>query len=256
MSIEIICMSFFIYSFLGWVHESTICSIASSKHCFVNRGFLLGPYCPIYGVGALVCYELLGSIESPLALMICAMILCSAIEYCTGYCLEKLFNEKWWDYSDFPFQLHGRICLYGALLFGILSLVICRVLQPTLIWILSMIEPEFLRWISSALAFFFTADAIYAFAARKNPDKSLSLLHRELFDMTNQSMETLSDHLIDNIPPQLQQLNSRIDLQLKISAINSKLKEIQLPTAVFRSCHYYVMLRIKEYVDNVIDKFN
>ena len=104
---------FFIYSFLGWVCECIYCGVPAKK--FINRGFLAGPYCPIYGCGALaVIYTLTPFSDNVVILFGMGVIVTSALEYITSYMMEKLFHTKWWDYSKHPFNIHGRICLKNS----------------------------------------------------------------------------------------------------------------------------------------------
>lgn len=120
---------FFCYSFLGWFTETAYCGIAQ-KH-FTNRGFLSGPLCPVYGFGALLVIYLLEPLsENLLALFVGGMLLTSILEYLTGWLLETIFHTKWWDYSQHRFQIHGRVCLLNATLFGILAVIVVRLLHP------------------------------------------------------------------------------------------------------------------------------
>lgn len=109
---------FFIFSILGWLAESISCSLIEKK-LVLNRGFFIGPYCPIYGVGAtcLVLFILPYVEDSFLVFTISAFGAC-VLEYVTSFLMEKIFNARWWDYSDKPFNLNGRICLETAFLFG------------------------------------------------------------------------------------------------------------------------------------------
>ena len=98
---------FIIYSFLGWLYESILCSITGKK--LVNRGFLNGPVCPVYGFGALlIVLVFYGKETSLLPLFLSSMVLTSVVEYFTAVLLEKLFHARWWDYSGRPFNIHGR----------------------------------------------------------------------------------------------------------------------------------------------------
>ena len=107
---------FTIYSLLGWVCESTYCSILAKK--LINRGFLNGPFCPIYGVGALLIVKLLSPFSHNLVILFFAsLLLTSLLEYLTGFAMEKLFHAKWWDYSHRRFNIQGRVCLGNALIF-------------------------------------------------------------------------------------------------------------------------------------------
>ena len=113
---------FIVYAFLGWVCEDIYCGIGKRK--FINRGFLYGPYCPIYGFGALlVIYPLLMVSKHPIVVFIFGMVLTSILEYITSFVMEKLFATRWWDYSTYPFNINGRICLQNSLLFGLMALV-------------------------------------------------------------------------------------------------------------------------------------
>ena len=126
---------FSVYSMIGWLCESIYCSIPQKR--WINRGFLNGPFCPVYGFGALlilaVLSPLLGVFEFPLELIVLfftATLLTSVLEYVTSVLLEKLFHTSWWDYSNHKYQIHGRVCLMNSLLFGVMSTLVLEVLHP------------------------------------------------------------------------------------------------------------------------------
>lgn len=121
---------FCIYAFTGWLYETVLCSIAERR--WVNRGFLNGPLCPIYGFGALLIILCLSPLkDSPLPLLfIAGAVLTCSLEYFTSYLMEKLFHARWWDYSKRRFNLAGRICLEGALIFGVFSVLMLRIIHP------------------------------------------------------------------------------------------------------------------------------
>lgn len=121
--------NFFLYSFCGWIYESTLVSIQNKT--LVNRGFLNGPIVPIYGAGATVVYMFLSGIPNrPVLIFIIGMLVATVLEYLTSYVMEKLFHAKWWDYSNYKYQFQGRICLLASFLWGFLSLLMMDVLQP------------------------------------------------------------------------------------------------------------------------------
>lgn len=122
---------FILYSMIGWIMETILCSINEKR--LAKRGFLYGPYCPIYGFGAVLCLLLLGRIENPVALFFAAMALCGTLEYITGWLLERLFHQKWWDYSDMPLNLHGRVCLAALIVFGALIVFLLKAMHPFLL---------------------------------------------------------------------------------------------------------------------------
>lgn len=121
---------FFLYSFLGWCCEVIFATLKTGK--FVNRGFLNGPVCPIYGTGvALLLLCLTPLKEYPWAVFFVSVILCSALEFLTGFLLEKIFHKKWWDYSGRKFNIGGFICPEMSLLWGIAAIAVLYGIQPT-----------------------------------------------------------------------------------------------------------------------------
>ena len=129
---------YFLYSFIGWCAE--VCAAAIHKRKFVNRGFVGGPFCPIYGTGAVACAiflpELMGN---PFFLFLGGAILSSFIEFVTGALLEKIFHRKWWDYSDIRFNFEGYVCLRYSLLWGALAVLMIYLADPFLASLLAFI---------------------------------------------------------------------------------------------------------------------
>ena len=122
---------FALISFGGWVYETIYCSVVEGE--FTKRGFLFGPTCPIYGIGALAVWLVLGQISNPIIVFIIGAVLATVIEYSTGLFLERRFKKKWWDYSMFKFNLHGRICPQASAVFGAFSVTSVFVLVPTML---------------------------------------------------------------------------------------------------------------------------
>ena len=123
---------FIVYAVIGWCSEVAYAALDTGK--FVNRGFLNGPYCPIYGFGiSLVIVVLTPLKENLLILYIGSVILTSVIEYITGYLLEKVFHNKWWDYSDKPYNIKGYICLKFSLFWGFACTFIVLVIAGSLL---------------------------------------------------------------------------------------------------------------------------
>ena len=120
---------FAFYSFAGWCVE--VLYYFKNEHKFVNRGFLYGPFCPIYGCGAVSLVVFLDNYKNNIfILFFLAVVLTSVLEYFTGFILEKTFKTKWWDYTDDPFNLHGRVCLLYSLMWGVGEVIIIRVIHP------------------------------------------------------------------------------------------------------------------------------
>jgi uncharacterized membrane protein len=164
-SIELIPLSrlfliFLLYSFIGWCCEVLYVGIFY-EHKFVNRGFLHGPLCPIYGCGGLVVMLLPDEVKSSWAtLFVSTMVLCSVVEYITSWELEKMFNMKWWDYSDHKFNIKGRVCLLNSVLFGIMGIVAVHFAQPVVDHFVFKLNDTVTVYLSTGLAVIFFIDII------------------------------------------------------------------------------------------------
>ena len=131
-TIKIYFLLFLIYSFLGWCMEVCVSLVERKK--FVNRGFLLGPYCPIYGSGAILITLLLNVFkDKPVLLFFMAILVCGILEYLTSFFMEKIFRLIWWDYSKKKFNINGRVCLDTIIPFGILGMIIMYITNPFLL---------------------------------------------------------------------------------------------------------------------------
>ena len=120
---------FIIYAFIGWCTEVAYAALDTGK--FVNRGFLNGPYCPIYGCGVVIVVAALTPLkENLLILFFGSLLLTSVLEYITGFVLEKVFHNKWWDYSNLPFNIHGYVCLKFSILWGLACTFIMKIVHP------------------------------------------------------------------------------------------------------------------------------
>ena len=123
---------FIIYSFIGWLLE--VFMFIVQDHKLVNRGFLIGPVCPIYGCGVLLIVFLIdGNKSDLLSVFLKSIFICSVLEYSTSYLMEKLFKARWWDYSKRRFNLDGRVCLGTLIPFGLFGLILTYFTNPFLI---------------------------------------------------------------------------------------------------------------------------
>ena len=138
MSIYYSILCFFVYGFLGWCTE--VIFAAFKQHRFVNRGFLNGPICPIYGVGVTLVIACLEAFQSNLLLLyISSVILVTVLEGVTGWAMDKLFHNKWWDYSKLPFNIGGYVCLLFSLIWGVACVFIVYFVHPLIHQVLSLI---------------------------------------------------------------------------------------------------------------------
>ena len=140
---------FFVYAFLGWCAEVCYAALRTGK--FVNRGFLNGPVCPIYGFGmAAVLWALRPLMGNTVLLFLGSVVLTSLLEWLTGFLLEKLFHQRWWDYSDEPFNLGGYICLRFSLYWGLACLFVLKIVHPTVLWGVRAV-PRSVGWVLLAV---------------------------------------------------------------------------------------------------------
>ena len=129
MSIYFTLLYFFVYGFLGWCTE--VGFAAFKTHHFVNRGFLNGPICPIYGVGVTAVITILTPYKSDIiVLYILSVVLVTVLEGVTGWAMDKIFHNKWWDYSDMPLNIGGYVCLLFSIVWGFACLFIIYFIQP------------------------------------------------------------------------------------------------------------------------------
>ena len=158
-TVECYILLFFTGAFLGWVME-VACKLIQFRR-FINRGFLIGPYCPIYGFGAVLVTLLLTPFSgSPVGVFVLAMVVCGTLEYLTSYVMEKLFHARWWDYSYKRFNLNGRVCADTLIPFGLLGLGMVYVAKPVLFgWFLRLPQP-WLDGLSAGLCALLLCDTV------------------------------------------------------------------------------------------------
>lgn len=196
MRCSILFLSFVVYSFLGWLYESLVWAPCEKKR-FINRGYLIGPWCPIYGFVSLLDWYLLSEIESPLKIFIVAMLVCCAFEYAVSFLLEKVFHERWWDYSNYPLNLNGRISLFSALLFGFAGLALVQWVHPFVYGHLSLIPPPWIGYCAELFLFLFAADTAVT---------TIGLSHKntiveKFYDKLNYTAEMPFDYLTEHTEP-------------------------------------------------------
>ncbi len=154
---------FIIYSMMGWMTEVILVGI--DKKQLVNRGFLLGPYCPIYGCGSILMMALLVKYkEDTITLFILAALICSVLEYITSYIMEKLYNARWWDYSNRKFNINGRICLVNSIWFGTLGVLLMKYINPYIMSKINMLNTTAIYIIALCVFGAFVLDICISFS--------------------------------------------------------------------------------------------
>lgn len=235
---------FFIYSILGWFMESAINTVKQKN--FINRGFLVGPYCPIYGVGMCSIYLCCFPIRYHLFLVFASgMCLATLLEYLTGYMMEKLFSAKWWDYSHLKYNLHGYICLHISIAWGLLSILFISFLHPIIQKFVLMLPLSMGHIVLILLGLLFFIDCIYStYIALKLRSKlpALATLRLELITLLEQSKlyesaDEFKTHF--DIQKIADKLNTLIDSLKEHFPQNSELTLTQL--------HELLSLKFKNY---------
>ena len=184
---------FIIYSFMGWVYETIYCTVKSGK--WENRGFLYGPICPIYGTGAVAITVIMKlALEKGIQLSVWQVFIISVLgsavlEYATSWTLEKLFHAVWWDYSDLPFNLHGRISLFTSLGFGLGGLLIVYGIAPFIARVVGQIPAIMMELLALCATFVLAVDVTLTVTALHHFDRVV--LHIE--ESFNHRMETVVD---------------------------------------------------------------
>lgn len=149
---------FFACAFLGWVLEVSCKAVQFRR--FINRGFLIGPYCPIYGCGAVLIGRLLSRFDGrPAVVFALAMAVCGVLEYLTSYAMEKLFHARWWDYSHRRFNLNGRVCANTLIPFGLMGLLLVYGVRPAFFALLDRLPGAWRGGLCAALCGVLLVDA-------------------------------------------------------------------------------------------------
>lgn len=190
---------FFVYAFLGWCTEVSYAALRTGK--FVNRGFLNGPVCPIYGCGVVVVLAGLEPLKGNFVLLFLgSVVLTSVLELATGFVLEKLFRQRWWDYSDKPFNLGGYICLEFSIMWGFACLFVVDILHPSIEFFIRLI-PHTLGWVllglfSAAMAVDLAA-TVRTIAKLNRQLDQIDQLARRLKTASNEFGENLADRVLE-----------------------------------------------------------
>ena len=199
---------FITYSFLGWIMESIFRSICEKK--LINTGFLKGPFCPIYGIGAIIMLLFLKSFSNNLLLLFfISVIVLTLWEYLVGILLEKLFHTKYWDYSDNKFNFQGRICLMNSIFWGILGVVFIQYIHPFIESIIEKVDITLLTFIYSIIGIVMLIDAITSIIKVKNIKVTLEKieeLNKEIKEKLKEITEERKTDILENIQNLVEQL--------------------------------------------------
>lgn len=229
---------FIIYSIIGWVAETLFVFLNTKK--LVDRGFLIGPYCPIYGFGSLaMIFYLTQYKDNILTVFILGVVVCSILEYFTSYIMEVLFKTRWWDYSNHKFNLNGRICGKNCLLFGIGGIIVIYIVHPILVNLLNKIPSGIFIVITISMMIIFILDFIISLNVINKFKKTLTSIDlkkdstqefsKAVRETINKNHKILEQRLVNAFP------NINFDKLLSLrDEIKEELKEFKDDLEEFR----------------------
>ena len=206
---------FIIYSFLGWILESIVRTICEKK--IINTGFLIGPFCPIYGFGAIIMILFLNRFENNIILLFfISFIVLSIWEYIVGVLLEKLFKTKYWDYSKNRFNIKGRVCLTNSLAWGILGVLFIKYIHPFIQHLIGYVDYIYVAITASIIALILLIDAIISIVKVKNIQTTLQKIE-EINEQIKQKLLELKEKNAtnDNIQILVNKLKTKRDKTLR-----------------------------------------
>lgn len=197
MTIYSIIFYFFIYAFLGWCTEVSFFAVKTGK--FVNRGFLNGPVCPIYGFGLVFIIAALTPLKENLILLFLgSIVITSSLEFLTGWALEKIFHTRWWDYSQNKFNLHGYICLEFSLIWGLSATAVMKILHPIVETAIGLIPVTAGRILIVIFSVIIICDFAETIATIRNMQKNLRALKAMAFEM-HEISDRIGENLSDKV---------------------------------------------------------
>lgn len=212
-----IILYFILYSFFGWIMESVLKTVVQKK--LVNSGFLYGPFCPIYGFGAIIMFLFLNSFKNNLIILfIIGFFVLSLWEYIVGWLLEKIFHTKYWDYSENKFNIKGRVCIINSLFWGFLGVIFIRYIHPFMQQKIDLVDTNDLLFFTITLSVIILIDFIVSVIKVNNIGINLE----KLKNITNTIKEKIEELETKQINKEALQLVIK-DLKYKQTLIKRKL---------------------------------
>ena len=209
---------FIIYSFMGWVMESIVRTIAEKK--IINTGFLHGPICPIYGIGAIIMFTFLDVFKNNILLLFVISILVLTVwEYLVGVLLEKMFHTKYWDYSDHKFNFQGRVCLTNSICWGVLGVLFVKYIHPFMEGQIAKIDSNILYFVIGIISICVLVDAIVSITKLKTLKGTLDKIE----NLNKEIKEKLND--IKNLALEAEKTAEEVIAKENIQKLVEKLKK-------------------------------
>ena len=221
-----------VYSFLGWMVESVYISILKKK--IVNSGFLHGPFCLIYGIGALIMFLFLqGYKENPILIFCLGFVVLSIWEYAVGVFLEKVFKTKYWDYSNNKYNLQGRVCLLNSFFWGMLGILFIYFIHPFIQKQISGIDAKILIVLDITISIYLTIDCI------------ISCVKVLKIEQTLQKIEELNTKIKEKVE-ELKSIKDSIDKKEKTEYIEKIIEDLKKKQERRKRILYYEAYRLKK----------
>lgn len=234
MTIVTYVLYFFFYSAVGWLGESIYCSVGARK--WVNRGFLKGPMCPIYGTGALAMAITLTPIKNldiripmfghdilitPVLVFIAGMIVCDIVEFITSVLMEKLFHARWWDYSNKKFNIQGRICLGHTFYWGIASILFLYIVHPIVVECFSNLFDSAAIIIFACVMVIFLIDLVFAVYRALDVRKVMDKL-RGFSETLSSFASIMKSNVSDKVGPSKEEVKAKLEALKKDASAQLK----------------------------------
>ena len=235
-----------VYSFIGWFYESTIYSILEQRR-LMNRGYFLGPYCPIYSVVCMASLYLLQGVESGIKIVIIGGMTVCVIEYITSYVLEKLFDARYWDYSAYPLNINGRISAISGLFFGFAILLLDKIVHPFMMSVVGRMSQQTRIIVGTSCFAIFLIDFIVTTVSMCNLNKKCKEIYDYLNDYVDNKFEAMTDKgrfIEENL-----RFEKKTDIIVKLSGMTSKFKENE--THFFRAFTSFKSTKYADLIDKI-----
>ena len=226
---------FIIYCVCGWIWESSFCSIKAKK--WINRGFLMGPYIPIYGCGALVVYLTLYPLKEDLWLVYMGgVVFPTILEFLTSWLMEKLFAATWWDYSNEKFNIQGRICLKVSLFWGFFSVIMVEILHPIVLALIDKLPRTAGQVLGSLFIVVFSADFVNTVVATLDVKKTLEKMENiredifqflDVHNLGSEYKELSPSHMVSRLKEQWEERREYFENIPLTGTINEYREELE-----------------------------
>lgn len=251
MDIYYLILYFFTYGFLGWCAEVAYAAVKEKR--FVNRGFLNGLICPVYGVGVSAVLLLLEPFENNLVILyVASVIIVTLIEGLTGFALDKIFHHKWWDYSGQPFNIGGYVCPIFSLVWGVACIFIVKVFQPLVYRVAEALPHALGVALIVVLSIVTFADLYVTASGILKFNKRLEMMERiasELRDISDKMGSNIYENVMDTMEKQ-EEVGKKLDevtddIKGKLEEFGGEQKEraAQQKERAVQLREYYVQLK-------------